>query len=138
MTASNGNAGRSLAGPFAILAAGALVAAALFAGLRSSGRAPADGAPASAGHALGIAACTGEVAESPDHDPFVIALDKCDKAIDDIDVKAGFLTRWTICGGAKSFDISVEPRAVTVTTDAIDCSTIPSQVSVTYVGPMKK
>ena len=68
----------------------------------------------------------------------MIALDHCDKSIADIDAKTGFLTKWTICGGAKSFDISVEPRAVTVTSDAVHCSTTPSQVSVTYVGPLKK
>ena len=71
---------------------------------------------------LAMAACTGEVAESPD-DPFwKIPLDKCDKAIDAIDVKAGFVTKWSICGGAKSFEVTLDPRAVIVSSDAVHCS----------------
>jgi hypothetical protein len=138
MAEPNPNPRRSLATPAAIVIAGALIASGLAVGLRSGNSAPAKDAPASAAPSLGIASCSGEVAKSPDEDPFVIALDHCDKAIDAIDVKAGFLTKWTICGGAKSFDISLAPRQVTVTSDAINCASIPSQVSVTYVGPVKK
>ena len=76
----------------------------------------------------------GAVAESPD-DPFwKIPLDKCDKAIDAIDVKAGFVSKWSICGGAKSFEVTLDPRAVIVSSDAVHCSNTPSEVSVTFIG----
>ena len=87
---------------------------------------------------LAMATCTGAVAESPD-DPFwKIPLDKCDKSIDAIDVKAGFVSKWSICGGAKSFEVTLDPRAVIVSSDAIHCSNTPSEVSVTFIGPPKK
>ena len=85
-----------------------------------------------------MANCTGVMKESPDDDYWVIPLDKCDNAIDEIDVKSGFLSKWTICGGAKSFAISVDPRTVTVSSDHIHCSNPASAVSVTYIGPLKK
>jgi hypothetical protein len=90
------------------------------------------------GTSLAMANCTGVVKESPDADYWVIPLDKCDDAIDEIDVKSGFLSKWTICGGAKSFAISVDPRTVTVSSDHIHCSNPASEVSVTYIGPLKK
>ena len=87
---------------------------------------------------LAMATCTGAVAESPD-DPFwKIPLDKCDKSIDAIDVKAGFVSKWSICGGAKSFEVALDPRAVIVSSDSIHCSNTPSEVSVTFIGPPKK
>jgi hypothetical protein len=86
---------------------------------------------------LAMATCTGAAAESPD-DPFwKIPLDKCDKAIDAIDVKAGFVSKWSICGGAKSFEVTLDPRAVIVSSDAVHCSNTPSEVSVTFIGPPK-
>jgi len=95
---------------------------------------PAASPPAAA---LGVATCTGGLAETPDVE-FTIPLDHCDAAIDAIAPKAGFLSKWTICGGAKSFDVSVEPREVRVTSDAFHCSSQRSEVVVTYVGPLKK
>jgi hypothetical protein len=87
---------------------------------------------------LAMATCTGAVAESPD-DPFwKISLDKCDKSIDAIDVKAGFVSKWSICGGAKSFEVTLDPRAVIVSSDAIHCSNTPSEVSVTFIGAPKQ
>jgi peptidoglycan/LPS O-acetylase OafA/YrhL len=87
---------------------------------------------------LAMAACTGAVAESPD-DPFwKIPLDRCDKAIDAIDVKAGFVSKWSVCGGAKTFEVTLDPRAVIVSSDAVHCSTTPSEVGVTFIGPLKK
>jgi hypothetical protein len=87
---------------------------------------------------LVMATCTGAAAESPD-DPFwKIPLDKCDKTIDAIDVRAGFVSKWTICGGAKSFEVTLDPRTVIVSSDAIHCSNTPSEVSVTFIGPPKK
>ena len=97
---------------------------------------PPAAAPA-AGPALGVATCTGGLAETPDLE-FVIPLDHCDATIDAIEPKAGFLSKWTICGGAKSFDVSVNPRAVKVTSDAFHCSSQRSEVTVTYIGPLKK
>jgi hypothetical protein len=85
-----------------------------------------------------MATCTGAAAESPD-DPFwKIPLDKCDKTIDAVDVKAGFVSKWSICGGAKSFEVTLDPRAVIVSSDATHCSNTPSEVSVTFIGPPKK
>jgi len=85
-----------------------------------------------------MAACKGTVADSPDEAFWKIPLDLCDKAIDSIDVKSGFVTQWSICGGAKSFEVALNPRAVIVSSDAIHCSSTPSQVGVTFVGPPKK
>jgi hypothetical protein len=87
---------------------------------------------------LAMATCTAAIAESPDEPYWKIPLDKCDKSIDSIDVKAGFVSKWTICGGAKSFEVTLEPRAVIVSSDAIHCSNTPSEVSVTFIGPPKK
>jgi hypothetical protein len=104
---------------------------------------PAPGAPQPVPSAppaqasLAMATCTGAVAESAD-DPFwKIPLDKCDKAIDAIDVKAGFVSKWSICGGAKSFEVTLDPRAVIVSSDSVHCSNTPSEVSVTFIGPPK-
>ena len=44
----------------------------------------------------------------------------------------------TAGGGAKSFEVSLDPRAVIVSSDAVHCSKTPSEVSVTYIGPLKK
>jgi hypothetical protein len=94
--------------------------------------------PAPAQAPLAMATCTGAVAESPD-DPFwKIPLDKCDKSIGAIDVKAGFVSKWSICGGAKSFEVTLDPRAVIVSSDATHCSITPSEVSVTFIGPPKQ
>jgi hypothetical protein len=87
---------------------------------------------------LAMATCTGSVAESPDDEFWKIPLDKCDKAIDAIDVKTGFVTKWSVCGGAKSFEVSLEPRAVIVSSDHVHCSETPSEASVTFVGLKKK
>jgi hypothetical protein len=87
---------------------------------------------------LAMATCTGAVAESPDDEFWKIPLDQCDKAIDAIDVKSGFVRKWTICGGAKSFEVTLNPRAVVVSSDHVHCSSTPSEASVTFVGPLKK
>jgi hypothetical protein len=85
---------------------------------------------------LVMATCTGGLAETPDLE-FSIPLDKCDASIDAIDVKSGFLSKWTICDGAKSFEIVLKPRAVKVTSDALHCSSTRSEVSVTFIGSAK-
>jgi hypothetical protein len=87
--------------------------------------------------ALAMATCSGSVAESPDEEFWQIPLNKCDSAIDTIEVKSGFITKWSICGGAKSFELSLNPRAVVVSSDHIHCSRTPSEVSVTFVGSPK-
>jgi hypothetical protein len=87
---------------------------------------------------LAMATCTGSLAESPDEEFWKIPLDKCDSAIDSIDVKSGFVAKWSICGGAKSFEVSLNPRAVIVSSDHIHCSSAPSEVAVTFMGPLKK
>jgi hypothetical protein len=97
---------------------------------------PIPSAPAQA--SLAMATCTGVAAESPDDPLWKIPLDKCDKAIDAIDVKAGFVSKWSICGGAKSFEVTLDPRAVIVSSDAIHCSNTPSEVSVTSIGSPKQ
>jgi hypothetical protein len=99
-------------------------------------RANPPAAPAAAS-ALAVATCTGGLAETPDTE-FAIPLDHCDAAIDVMTPKAGFLSKWTICGGAKSFDVSLDPREVKVTSDAFHCSSSRSEVTVTYIGPLKK
>jgi hypothetical protein len=88
--------------------------------------------------ALAMATCSGSVAESPDEEFWPIPLNKCDSAIDKIDVKSGFITKWSICGGAKSFELSLNPRAVVVSSDHVHCSSTPSEVSVTFVGSPKE
>ena len=98
---------------------------------------PTGSVAAFAERGLVMATCTGGLAETPDLD-FSIALDKCDATIDAIDVKSGFLSKWAICGGAKSFEIELKPRAVRVTTDALHCSNTRSEVSVTFIGTAKK
>ncbi len=119
------------------IAVAALVVA-LYAAIAPRPAAPPVPSAPPAEPSLAMAACTGAVAESPD-DPFwKIPLDRCDKAIDAIDVKAGFVSKWSICGGAKSFEVTLDPRAVIVSSDAVHCSTTPSEVSVTFIGPMKK
>jgi hypothetical protein len=142
MAAPSGSAASQIPA-IAFLALGTAIAAlavALYAAFISR---PAPAAPpvpgaTSAQASIVMATCTGAVAESPD-DPFwKIPLDKCDKSIDSIDVKAGFVSKWTICGGAKSFEVTLEPRAVIVSSDAIHCSNTPSEVSVTFIGPPKK
>ncbi|HLW91358.1 MAG TPA: hypothetical protein VKS78_08675 [Roseiarcus sp.] len=116
-----------------IIALGIAVGAAAW--LVSSPQPRAPGASAgSAARPLAMANCSGSVDETPDQSPWTIPLDHCDKTIDDIDIKAGFLQKWTICGGADSFAISLNPRAVTVTGDHIHCSNIKSEVAVTYIG----
>ncbi len=128
----------STIGLVALATAGAALAVALFAAI-SSRPAPAPGPAASPAQAsLAMATCTGAVAESPDHPFWKIELDRCDKAIDGIDVQSGFVTKWSICGGAKSFEVSLDPRAVIVSSDAVHCSNMPSEVSVTYIGRLKK
>jgi hypothetical protein len=122
----------------AAAAAVALLAALMAATLLRQPAPTAAGPSAVKGASLALANCTGVVKESPDADYWVIPLDKCDNAIDEIDVKSGFLSKWTICGGAKSFAISVDPRTVTVSSDHIHCSNPASAVSVTYIGPLKK
>ncbi len=94
--------------------------------------------PSSATPSLAMATCTGSIAVSPDEEFWKIPLDKCDASIDAIDVKNGFLTKWTVCGGAKSFEVSLNPRAVIVSSDHVHCSSTPSEASVTFIGPVKK
>ena len=97
--------------------------------------APVPNAPqAGAARPLAMATCSGGVDETPEDSPWTITLDHCDKAIDGMDVKSGFLQKWTICGGADSFAISLNPRMVTVTGDHIHCAKIKSEVVVTYLG----
>jgi hypothetical protein len=74
---------------------------------RSSAPTPRGSAAAVAGFVM--ATCSGSVAESPDEEFWKVPLDKCDSAIDAIDVKSGFVTKWSICGGAKSFEVSLNP-----------------------------
>ena len=127
----------------ALVALGTAVAALAFALYAAFSPRPAPAAPPipsapPAQASLAMATCTGAAAESPD-DPFwKIPLDKCDKTIDAMDVKAGFVSKWSICGGAKSFEVTLDPRAVIVSSDAIHCSNTPSEVSVTFIGPPKK
>ncbi len=127
----------------ALVALGTAVAALAFALYAAFSPRPAPAAPPipsapPAQASLAMATCTGAAAESPD-DPFwKIPLDKCDKTIDAMDVKAGFVSKWSICGGAKSFEVTLDPRAVIVSSDAIHCSNTPSEVSVTFIGPPKQ
>ncbi len=118
--------------------AAAALAVALFAATAPRTAAALGGSPAQGLAGLAMASCTGAVAESPDDEFWKIPLDRCDKAIDDIDVKSGFVTEWTVCGGAKSFEVSLEPRAVIVSSDHFHCSNTPSAASVTFVGQLKK
>jgi hypothetical protein len=100
--------------------------------------APVPNSPqVAAARPLAMATCSGSVGETPEDSPWTIALDHCDKAIDSIDVKSGFLQKWTICGGADSFAISLNPRMVSVTGDHIHCSSTKSEVVVTYLGVAK-
>jgi hypothetical protein len=99
---------------------------------------PDGAAAASSPRALVLATCSGSVDETPDDSPWTIPLDRCDKAIDGMEIKTAFLQKWTICGGADSFAISLNPRSVTVTGDHVHCSTIKSEVSVTYLGVAKR
>ena len=125
----------------ALAAVGVAVAAlvlALYAAIASRPLPPPVPTAPPAEPSLAMAACTGAVAESPDDPLWKIPLDKCDKAIDAIDVKAGFVSKWSICGGAKSFEVTLDPRAVIVSSDAVHCSSTPSEVSVTFIGPLKK
>jgi hypothetical protein len=134
MATPSGSAAQSPA--IALVALGTAVAALAVALYAAFVPRPAPAPPAQA--SLAMATCTGAVAESPD-DPFwKIPLDKCDKSIDSIDVKAGFVSKWSICGGAKSFEVAPDPRVVIVSSDAIHCSNTPSEVSVTFIGPPKK
>jgi hypothetical protein len=134
MATPSGSAAQSPA--IALVALGTAVAALAVALYAAFVPRPAPAPPAQT--SLAMATCTGAVAESPD-DPFwKIALDKCDKTIDAIDVKAGLVSKWSICGGAKSFEVALDPRAVIVSSDAIHCSNTPSEVSVTFIGPPKK
>ena len=102
--------------------------------------APVQATPApqaAAARPLVMANCSGSVKETPEDSPWTIPLDHCDKAIDDMDVRSAFLQKWTICGGADSFSIASNPRAVTVTGDHMHCSRSKSEVSVTYIGVAK-
>jgi len=83
---------------------------------------------------LRIAVCTGSLDSTRDQGPWVIPLADCDKAIDEIDIKSAFLSKWNICGGADSFQISLKPRTVTVTGTAFNCSWQKSEVTVAYLG----
>jgi hypothetical protein len=132
-------AGQSSGIAYAALAiAVAALAVALYAAMAPRPALPPVPTAPPAEPSLAMAACTGAVAESPD-DPFwKIPLNTCDKSIDAIDVKAGFVSKWSICGGAKSFEVTLDPRAVIVSSDAVHCSNTPSEVSVTFIGPLKK
>jgi hypothetical protein len=122
---------RSTFGVIVALQCAAFAAALWFINLHAS---QTVGAPASASPRLVMATCSGSVGETPEDSPWTIPLDRCDKAIDDMDVKSAFLQKWTICGGADSFAISINPRGVTVTGDHVHCSSIKSEVAVTYLG----
>ena len=87
----------------------AALAFALYAAIASRPPPPPVPTAPPAEPSLAMAACTGAVAESPDDPLWKIPLDKCDKAIDAIDVKAGFVSKWSICGGAKSFEVTLDP-----------------------------
>jgi hypothetical protein len=69
--------------------------------------------------------------------PWTIPLDKLEKGIDDIEIKSGFLQKWSICGGADSFTISLKPRAVTTIDDHMHSSSTKSEVTVPYLGITK-
>jgi hypothetical protein len=86
---------------------------------------------------LKMATCAGHVDETPEDSPWTIPLDQCDPSIEGMEIASGFLQKWTICGGADSFAISLKPRAVTVTGDHIHCSNTKSEVTVTYLGIVK-
>jgi hypothetical protein len=127
---------RSIFGAVVALQCAAFAAALWYVGLHSSTQS-GSAAPASASPRLTMATCSGSVDETPDDSPWTITLDHCDKAIEDMEVRSAFLQKWTICGGADSFAISLNPRAVTVTGDHIHCSQIKSEVAVTYLGSAK-
>ena len=95
---------------------------------------PAAQAGGAAQKSLQMATCTGRLGSTPDSYPFVIPLTSCDKAIDGLDVKAGFLSDLRVCGGADSFKISLNPRAVSVTSTAFNCSSSKTEATVTYIG----
>jgi hypothetical protein len=120
-----------------ILQCVAFAAALGFVALRQA-TARAGDAPAEIPRSLIMATCSGSVDETPEESPWTIALDRCDKAIDDIDVKSAFLQKWTICGGADSFAISLNPRVVAVTGDHTHCSSVKSEVTAIYLGVAKK
>jgi hypothetical protein len=131
-SARGGPAARRASAGVALPIASAALAISLFALL--AGRTH----PATGGPALAMATCSGSVAESPDEEFWPIPLNKCDSAIDKIEAKSGFVTKWSICGGAKSFELSLKPRAVIVSSDHVHCSRTPSEVSVTFVGSPKE
>jgi hypothetical protein len=83
---------------------------------------------------LRIAVCTGSLDSTTDQGPWVIPLADCDKATDEIEIKSAFLSKWNICGGADSFQISLKPRSVTVTGTAFNRSWRKSEVTVAYIG----
>lgn len=95
-------------------------------------------APVDGGKPLRMAACTGRLDSTPGDDPWVIPLTDCDAALDDIDVKAGVLSKLTVCGGADSFSISLAPRTVTVTGSHYHCSSSKSEAVVIYLGTSKR
>jgi hypothetical protein len=124
---------RSIFGVVVAVQCAAFAAALWHVGLRTPAQ-TGSAAQASASPRLAMASCSGSVDATPDNSPWTIPLDHCDKAIDDMEVKSAFLQKWTICGGADSFAISLNPRAVTVTGDHIHCSRIKSEVAVIYLG----
>jgi hypothetical protein len=103
----------------------------------------AAGTPTTAGRApaqspqLQLATCTGSIDTTTEADFWVIPLTNCDKGIDALDLRSGFLSRWTICGGSDSFQVSLNPRTVTVTGEHFSCSRQKSEVTVTYLGYSK-
>ncbi len=102
---------------------------------RSSGEpATARTAEASDQKPLRIAVCAGSLDSTTDQSPWVIPLADCDKAIDEIEIKSAFLSKWNICGGSDSFQISLKPRTVTVTGTHFNCSRQKSEVTVVYLG----
>jgi hypothetical protein len=124
---------RSIFGVVVALQCAAFAAALWYVGLGASTQTGST-AQASASPRLVMASCSGSVDKSPDDSPWMIPLDHCDKAIDDMEVKSAFLQKWTICGGANSFAISLNPRAVAITSDHFNCSRTKSEVTVTYLG----
>lgn len=83
---------------------------------------------------LRIAVCTGSLDSTTDQGLWVIPLADCDKAIDEIETKSAFLSKWNICGAAASFQISLKPRTVTVTGTAFNCGWRKCEVTVAYLG----
>ena len=77
-------------------------------------RPPIPGAPPMRGPALGMATCTGSERNSPDQDPLLenrAPSSATNRSTDDRRRRPASSRKWTICGGAKSFDVTRRVRA---------------------------